>query len=114
MRKNASENQQTVRQIEFDFIAGEYGKAEGIARASEARAHQLGIARSVAKACAMKHPERLCSIDDVQRVILQEGIHLGMAAGGVFREKCWEFSHLTKSMRKTNHVRPISVWKYVG
>lgn len=62
----------------------------------------------------MNHPERLCTIDEVQYFMISNGHKLGMAAGAVFRGKEWEFVGFTKSKRSTNHVRPVSIWKYVG
>lgn len=112
MQKSAEVGQQMG--TEFDFNAGAQGKEDGIARAKAAKEERVALARATARQIAQNHPEKLCTIDDVQRVLIPEGQHLGMAAGSVFRTKEWEFVGFKKSVRSTNHTRPISVWKHVG
>lgn len=71
----------------------------------------LLFARRIAKSIALNHSDRSCYIDLVQVELKKRGLDLGMAAGSVFKEKCWEFVGHRKTQRPTSHARHISVWR---
>lgn len=98
-------------QQEFNIDLGLSFKEDGIERACKNKRRELEYARSVAVNLALASETRTVSIDQVQAVIIPLGYHLGMAAGGVFREKCWEYVGERKTRRSISHARPISIWR---
>lgn len=87
-------------------------KEQGINRAANNRLLDLERARNVARLISTNNPFSEVTADDVQAIIIGEGINLGNAAGSIFRGKDWKFVRYEKSKRITNHARVIRVWKW--
>lgn len=68
-------------------------------------------AQALAIELALKHPDRECTIDDVQAICIPQGIMLGHSAGGVFRNQEWEQVGVKVSTRHENRKRLITVWR---
>lgn len=97
---------------QFDLPEGRALREEGIALASESKAYNLNYARVVAIKIAASSPDRSCTADQVQRVLIGRGIHLGNATGGIFKGKQWRWSgKITTSARTSNHARILRVWE---
>ena len=98
----------------FNLQEGERLKEEGMAEAKAARKEIYLKAVQIAKDFASGNMERVCTIDDVQNVLISQGYNpkqLGPAAGSVFRGKCWEEIGHKNSARPSNHAARISVWR---
>ena len=99
---------------QLEMTIGEKLRDDGIAIASDNRVDELAAARAVAIGIAVD-TDGTCNADQVQRVMLERGIHLGNAAGGIFKGKQWKWTgQVTTSSRATNHARILRVWKFVG
>lgn len=97
---------------QFDLFEGIKLKEEGQNKAALSKKYILELAREHAYKIALNNPLRECSIDDVQRIMIKDGIDLGMAAGSVFKGKDWEHTgKYVRTHRKSSHARNISVWR---
>lgn len=96
----------------FDLAKAERLKTAGMKTASENRKDELDYAKQVAVRIAQT--QGTVTADDVQRVLLDEGIQLGNAAGSLFRGNQWLFTgEWRKSERTTNHARQNRVWALI-
>jgi hypothetical protein len=84
-------------------------------RQKECSGRLLGLARRLARRCALRHPLRLVTSDDVAEALARYGhgpCALGLAAGLLFRRPEW---HLTcfrvRSRRPSSRGREIKVWQ---
>ncbi len=103
-----------ARQATFNFKAGQAARDAGLDRASNPfyRKELLEWARLSAKRIARAAGR--VSYDDVYRVLEYTGKQpelLGSAAGNVFRTGEWESVGWKPSERKSNHARPMRVWR---
>jgi len=100
-------------QGQFDLKMGESLKKEGMDLAAANRSSALKYAKSVARKLAMENSDRTCDADQVQRIMIDENIFLGPAAGKLFVGGGeWEWTgDFKKSARKTNHARIIRIWR---
>lgn len=105
----------SVERIDETFSAerSERARERGMERAAIAKHDQVAYAREIAKKIALSKPERTCTADEVQRVLVGEGIDLGPAAGAIFKSESWRFTgQWVKSARVKNHSRMLRVWEY--
>jgi hypothetical protein len=101
----------------FDPKEGRARKKAGMEKAAQHRNKLLEHAREVAERIALSNDSRTCTADDVQRVLIKQGIkpkQFGNAAGSLFKNGKWEFIRWIKSQRVSNHSRLIAVWKFRG
>jgi hypothetical protein len=98
-----------VTQPEFDLTVGRSERDAGITVAANNNAEALAIAREEARKIALECGR--CDINTVQRVMQMRGLHLGNAAGSVFKGKEWERVGIGQATRVSSHARMISVWK---
>lgn len=80
---------------------------KGLARAEGAHKEALDCAKWLAELIGNKQPT--VTADDVFQWIDPKA--LGPAAGAIFRDGTWEFSHWQESTRETNHGRPLRAWR---
>ncbi len=107
---------QIIQTSLFDIPLGNKLKEDGMDIAAQNRAAELKIAKRLAIDIATQHPDRLCTIDDVQRKLIPMDINLGLAAGSVFKDKdLWEFTgrHI-KTQRTSSHRRDIKIWRLIS
>jgi hypothetical protein len=98
----------------FGLAEGEARKEFGMDLAASNRPHALARGREVARELALKSPDMTVTADDVQKVLIPEGIHLGNAAGSLFRTSEWVWTgEFVKSTRKTNHATLRRIWRLV-
>lgn len=96
----------------FDLGRGIKLRDGGMGLAASNRSAVLNYARSVAVKLAMKHPLKECTIDDVQKIMIDEDLDLGMAAGSVFKGPEWRFTgKFKKTARSSSHARNITIWR---
>lgn len=96
----------------FDLALGIESKEWGMGLAARNRKSQLEFARAVAREIAMNNPLRECYIDPVQKVCIERGIHLGNAAGSIFKSSEWVFTgKFIRSSRISNHASIRRIWK---
>jgi len=103
----------------FDLNAGLRAKEQGMldAATKPGRQELLELARSTAKAIALKRDNRQVTVDDVGRTLKGLfGINsLGKWGGSIFKPKEWEFTGKYKrTARISSHAREVKVWRYVG
>lgn len=80
--------------------------------AADHRSYILEFAKGTAITIARSRTSKLCTIDDVQAVLIQNKMDLGMAAGSVFKGDDWEYTGQTiKTKRASSHARDVKVWK---
>lgn len=92
---------------------GENLKTEGMELAANARAIALNIARSTAVQIA-RNTDGTCTADQVQKIMVEQGINLGPAAGSIFKGKEWKWTgRFIKSKRTNNHARILWIWELV-
>jgi len=100
---------------DFDLKLGQALAEEGIARAANSKKDLLLLGRLFAKRAALRRPDRTATADDSARGFRDHDMpsdSLGMAAGALFRESCWEFTgRYQPSMRVSNHARENKVWR---
>lgn len=92
----------------FNLAEGERRKEQGMQLAADTRQDDLSIARDIARMLNDRFGK--VDADMVQDRLIPRGINLGNAAGSIFKTKEWVHVGYTKSRRKTNHARVISVW----
>jgi hypothetical protein len=98
---------------EFNLDEGRRLKDEGMQRAALSSHELLMYARKAAIEIA-KEGDGLCNIDQVRRVMNEEGLPSGMWAGSVFKDGNWEVTgEWTPSTCKSNHARPVMVWRLI-
>ena len=96
----------------FDLIEAERRKEEGMARAADARATALALAKQYAVTLAETHGE--ITSDDVALAMEQDGHRyedLGNAAGSLFRGRFEWTGRTATSARVSTHGRIIRVWR---
>ena len=99
----------------FDPVTGRAGRDAGIAAASSPLVRRVRLldVKEIAKQIARTRGE--VSMDDVARHYAERGVDLwetlGNAAGGVFRDPCWEFAGYVKSERARSHRNLIRMWR---
>jgi hypothetical protein len=102
----------------FDAAASEAAARAGMEQATANHASLLTFARTLAVEIACSRPARTCTADDVARALEDRGVScraLGNAAGGLFRESCWQWTgRFVLSERVHAHRNPLRVWRYIG
>ena len=99
----------------FDLISARKLRDEGLEIACQNKTDAVKYAQALAESIARSRQDGTCTIDDVQAVLIPEGIILGMAAGSVFRGGSWFWTgEMRQSKRTTNHARPVKVWALKG
>lgn len=100
---------------DFDLALGEALKAEGIARAAQAKHDLLALGRLYCERAARSRPDRTATADDAARGFKAAGLPadaLGNAAGSLFRGKRWEFTGQWRPSRRiSNHGHQNRVWR---
>lgn len=101
-----------VNSNQFDLFEGKALRDEGMSVSAKNNSLALLQAKAIAKKIALSKEGRTCTIDDVQRVLIDLGINLGMAAGSVFKGSEWVFTgQYIATHRKSSHARQIKVWR---
>ena len=96
----------------FDFQEAQRRKEHGMDRAAANKSVALAFAQGFAVSYALRTGS--CNADIVQEHLLDIGLHLGNAAGSIFRGKHWKCTGWIKSNRITNHARFIRQWEYLA
>ena len=98
---------------EFNLAEGLRLKDAGMQRAAYSSHELLAYAREVAIKIA-KAGDGRCNIDQVRRVMSEAGLPSGMWAGSTFKDGNWEFTgEYTPSTCKSNHARPVMIWRLI-
>ena len=100
-----------TEETQFDLFQGRRLRDEGMSVAAANRMTTLEEARIVAEQLAASKGD--ITIDDVNEVIEARGMHLGPAAGSVFRSEKWVPVGYRQTTKKTSHARPVRVWRFV-
>jgi hypothetical protein len=94
----------------FDGSESERRKEAGKALAAANRGQALERARAMARSIASERLSREVTADDVARAL--PTVHLGPAAGSLFRGSEWEFTgRRVRSEQVLNHSRELKVWR---
>lgn len=94
----------------FDSVASESAKVVGMNRAANNRPVELEYARNVAKQLARAKGE--ITADQVQEILIAQGIELKNAAGSIFKDPAFEFAgRYEKSARVKAHSNLLRVWR---
>lgn len=93
----------------FDSVASEAAKVAGMNRAAANRPKELEYARSVARQLAQKNG--VVTADDVQAVLIPQGIELGNAAGSLFKKDFEPTGEYIRSARVRSHKNLLAKWR---
>lgn len=103
--------QLTLDSLVFDERAAREAKDRGMERAANAKLSNLELARSAARYIA-RSGDGTCNADQVQEWLIAKNIHLGNAAGSIFKGREWiwtgKFIH---SKRVASHRNLLRVWQ---
>ena len=104
-------------ELEIDTVKTTRGgnrRVQACERLRSRRLELLEFARQLARACALTHPDGLCTVDDVYDALARLGHAsgaLGNTAGSIFRGGEWELTRLRlRSRRRSSRGREIKVW----
>jgi hypothetical protein len=99
----------------MDLFGGIEARDAGIMQAAECRNELVNKVRFQLAYIARNRADRCATIDDAVPFLEAIGLSasdLGNAAGSIFKTDAWEFSgHWLPSKRKSNHARPVRVWR---
>lgn len=94
---------------------GEGLKKSGMDQAAVKKVTALARAREIAKKLALADEFQYVNIDQVQEVLIKEGVDLSNAAGSIFKTPDFKSTGgFSKSMRVSNHARIVRGWQFVG
>src|SRR5262245_66332896 len=104
--------------VDIDKISGSGTTTSALAPDPERRRELLRYAREAARRSARRDPDRLTTMDEVNRSLERAGhgrSALGPAAGSVFRtEGWWGTPFRLRSCRPGSRGRLIVIWEWVG
>lgn len=85
----------------------------GITLATEANRQWVELARQIALEIALRHKDRLCSVEDIYRECETRGIKLpdGNWKGGIFRNTQWRFFASVTAEHEGSHGRRVIQWQ---
>lgn len=99
----------------MDLFSGMAERDAGMIQASESRNALVNKVRYQLAHIARNRADRCATVDDAVPFLEAIGMtpaDLGNAAGSIFKTEAWEFSgHWLPSKRKSNHARPVRVWR---
>lgn len=98
-----------TQMVLFAQKSGKELKKEGMKKAADKRPYGLAAAREYARELARIDGE--VSADEVSDMMEYRGIHLGNAAGSIFKEPCWIPIGFRASKKPSAHARIVRVWK---